>query len=114
MSAQVYYVLHLVSLLLLSGFTFQAFANTSAERRGRTMMLTGISGFVALVAGFGLLAKLGHGFELWVIVKLVCWLGLMAISGMAFRRPGKVKQLTLVASALITVAVYSVYVLRLD
>lgn len=112
MSAQVYYVLHLVSLFLLSGFTFQAFANTAPERRGRTMMLTGISGFVALVAGFGLLAKLGHGFELWVILKLVCWLGLMAISGMAFRKPAQAATLTRIAAVLIAGAVYSVYVLK--
>lgn len=113
MSAQVYYVLHVLSVLLLTGFTFGAFANPAPERRGRAMMLTGITGLIALVAGFGLVSKLGHEFtDLWLIVKLVCWLGLAAISGMAFRKPEKVGALTIVASILLATAVVSVYVLR--
>ena len=44
-----------------------------------------------------------------MIGKLVCWLGLSAMAGMAYRKPGSVGMLSLVTSALILAAVYLVY-----
>jgi hypothetical protein len=109
MNQLVYSLLHVLSIILLTAFTFQAFAAPTPENRKRTMMLTGILSLVALVAGFGLLAKLGYGFPGWVVVKLVCWLGLSAMAGMAFRAPSKTGVLTTASVALLVIALYAVY-----
>ena len=109
MSPLVYHLLHVGGVILLAAFTFQAFAAPVAATKKRVMMLTGILSVVVLVGGFGLLAKLDLGFPGWVIGKLVCWLGLSAMAGMAYRKPGSVGMLSLVTSALILAAVYLVY-----
>ena len=72
-------------------------------------MATGILSLLMLVAGFGLLSKLALGFPGWVIVKLVCWLGLAALSGVAYRSPEKAGALSGIAIALVAVALYMVY-----
>lgn len=109
MDANFYYVLHLVSGFLLIALTFQAFAAPTPERRKKNLMYSGIAGFVMLVAGFGLLAKLEYSFSGWVIGKLVCWLILMALGGIAFRRSEAAGRLSLIATIVITVAVWLVY-----
>ena len=103
-----YYILHVSSVLVLAVYTFYAFA-APAETRKRVMMITGIASLLALVAGFGLQAKLHYGFPGWLIVKLVCWLGLSALAGIGYRRRAAVGTLSLVALALLIVAVVMVY-----
>jgi len=108
MSPTFYYILHLSSVLVLTGYTFYAFA-AAPETRKRVMMITGIASLVALVAGFGLRSKLGYGFPGWLIVKLVCWLGLSALAGFGYRRRGSVGVLSVIAIALVIIAVVMVY-----
>lgn len=108
MSPIVYYILHLSAVLVLTGYTFYAFAAPPATRKS-TMMITGISSLVALIAGIGLLHKLGYGFPGWAIVKIVCWLGLSALAGIGYKRRGAVGVLALVAIVLAVVAVVMVY-----
>ncbi|HIG12691.1 MAG: hypothetical protein ABGY71_13745 [bacterium] len=112
MPIALYHILHVAGALLLAGFTFAVFANPSPERRGRSMMTLGILGAIVLVAGFGLLAKLSLGFEIWVILKLVAWLGLSALSGLAFRKPELCGLWRLLAAGFLCLAVYAVYGLR--
>ena len=112
MSPTFYYILHLAALFVLAGYTFYAFG-APAETRKRVMMITGIASVLALVAGFGLQAKLGYKFtEGWLIVKIVCWLGLSALAGFGYRRRDAAGTLALVASALIVVALVMVYYVR--
>ena len=47
---------------------------------------------------------------MWVLIKMVCWLGLSAVAGMAFRKPESVGGLRIVTMALIVVALVMVYV----
>jgi hypothetical protein len=108
MNVLVYYILHVVSVLVLTGYTFYAFA-APAETRKRVMMITGIASVLALIAGFGLLAKLNYGFPGWLIVKMVCWFGLSGLAGFGYRRRGAAGTLALVAIALATIAVVMVY-----
>lgn len=113
MNPQYYYLLHIFALFILAAHTFMAFANPAPENRKRTMMITGIASLLVLVSGFGLLAKLhANQFSGWVIVKLVCWLGLSALAGIAYRRPHLRGVLSTVALALILVALVMVYVVR--
>jgi hypothetical protein len=62
------------------------------------------------ISGMGLAPKIGYAISsTWIIVKLGCWPVLMALSGIAFRRPGAVKTLGLVALALLSTGVVMVY-----
>jgi hypothetical protein len=77
MSYQFYKVLHVVSLFLL--FTsLAAAAFAPQDKRKPWVALHGVATVIALVAGFGLLARLGlmKGLPGWVHVKLVIWLAL--------------------------------------
>ncbi len=108
-----YYLLHLFSLFVLTAHTFMAFGNPDPANRKQTMIITGIATLLVLVSGFGLLAKLHPGqFPGWVIVKLVCWLGLSALAGIVYRRPHLRGLLATVALGLILVALFMVYIVR--
>lgn len=109
MSPIFYYIVHVISVLVLTGYTFYAFA-APAETRKRVMMITGIASLLVLIGGFGLQAKLGYGFPGWLIVKLVCWLGLSALAGLGYRRRGSAGMFALIAVVLVIVAVVMVYV----
>lgn len=80
-----YHFFHVGSLMLLAAALFAAIGKPAATKK-RTMMITGILSLIVLVTGFGMLAVMHYGFRGWVIVKLVCWLGLAALPGMAYRR----------------------------
>lgn len=108
-----YSVLHVFALFVLVAHTFMAFANPAPENRKRTMMITGIATLLVLVSGMGLLAKLhGNQFSGWVIVKLVCWLGISALAGFAYRRPHLRSTLAAVALLLVLTALVMVYIVR--
>ena len=109
MKLQIYQVLHVGSMVLLTGFIFQAFANPDLKHKKRTGMITGILALLMLIGGFGLVSTMKVGFPWWVIVKLVCWLGLASISGMAYRKPQRIPLLSVVAIALILTAIVTVY-----
>jgi hypothetical protein len=108
MSPAFYYILHVSSILVLTGYTFYAFA-AAPETRKRVLMISGIASLLALVAGFGLQAKLGYGFPGWLIVKIVCWLGLSALAGFGYRRRGAAAALAVVALLFAFIAVVMVY-----
>ena len=108
MNPTVYSILHVTAVLVLAGYTFYAFA-AAPETRKRVMMITGIASVLALVGGFGLQAKLGYGFPGWLIVKLVCWLGLSALAGFGYRRRGAAGTLAAVALLFSFIAVVMVY-----
>lgn len=104
-----YSILHVASAMLLVGVTFQAFAAPTPERRKMSLMFSGILSIIMLIGGFGLLAKLHLGFPVWIIIKLLCWLGLSAMAGIAFRRPGQVGNLSRISIGLIVIALLMVY-----
>jgi hypothetical protein len=109
MSPTVYYILHVFSILVLTGFTFHAFA-APAETKKKVMAITGIASLLALISGFGLISKVYQNqFAAWMIVKLVCWLGLSALAGIGYRKREKARALRLVALALVFAAVFAVY-----
>lgn len=108
MSPLFYYILHVISLLVLTGYTFYAFA-APPETKKKVMAITGIASLVALIAGFGLQAKVVGGFPGWLIVKMVCWFGLSGLAGMGYRKRGIVGGLAIAACVLVTVAVIMVY-----
>lgn len=110
MSPTTYYIIHLVSLFVLAGYTFYAFA-APAETRKKVLMLTGIASVLVLISGFGLISKVySNQFQGWMIVKLVAWLGLSALAGLGYRRRGAARVFAVVAIVLVLAAVIAVYV----
>jgi len=107
-----YQILHVFSVLVLTGFTFYAFA-APAETRKKVLIVTGIASLLVFISGFGLVTKLlgaGSGmWPLWALLKLAAWLGLSALAGFGYRRRAKAPVFMAVAVALIFMAVYSVY-----
>ena len=108
MSLSFYRILHVFSLLALTGLTFYAFAGP-AETRKRTLMMSGIFSLLMLISGFGMLAKLHLGMPPWILIKLVAWLGLSALGGIGYRMRNHICLLKAVALALILAALYAVY-----
>ena len=105
-----YQILHLLSLIVLTAHTFMAFANPAPENRRRTMLVTGIAALLMFISGFGMLTVQKIPFATgWVIVKLVCLIGLSGLSGFAYRRAHLRNTLSLVALVLVVAALAMVY-----
>jgi hypothetical protein len=81
MSAEFYRVFHLFGLMLLFTGIGLVLAGGTARKFG--MVSHGVGLLLMLVAGFGLLAKMQHGFQAWVIVKIVLWVGFAFIPVLA-------------------------------
>lgn len=112
MSPQVYYILHLVSLLALTGGVFYGFAGAPSTRK-TVLIVTGIASLLMLISGFGLLAKLhGNQFSTWVIVKLVAWLGVSALAGIGYRKRDQAGLFMGIIGLLLFVALLMVYYVR--
>ena len=106
-----YQLLHILSLIVLTAHTFMAFANPLPENRKRTMMITGIAALLLFISGFGMLTinKIPFASTPWIWIKVVCWLGVSAMAGFAYRKAHLRGVLSFVTLALIAVAVTMVY-----
>ena len=106
----VYYLLHVLSLIFLTATAFQAFAAPKPEGRVKHIILTIVLAAAMLTGGFGLLAKVhASQWHTWVIIKLVCWLGLCGVAGHAYRKPGMAGTFRWLVIAFVTVGVWAVY-----
>ena len=110
MNPSFYHLLHVFSLLVLTAHTYMAFANPAPENRKRTMMITGIASLLMLISGFGLMAKLyDNHLAAWMVVKLFCWLGFTALSGIAYRKAHLRGLLSFLGLTLLLIALVMVY-----
>lgn len=108
-----YKVLHLIGVMFLL-FSLGAYLMLSMNKseRGRKLaaMTHGISVLIILVAGFGLLARLGFfgtgGWPFWVWTKLMVWLILAAIIVLIKRVPSLIPVLWFLIPALAGLAAY--------
>lgn len=74
MDPQIYKVLHLVGVMLVFFGIGAVVLGVGAAKRKVAMMSSGIGLLLLLVAGFGMIPKLGYKMtEGWVIVKMVIW-----------------------------------------
>jgi hypothetical protein len=94
MSYEIYKVLHLLGLSLvvlsLGGIILHAINGGSKQsnsfRKG-AMITHGVGLLFLLVAGFGMLARMGiHSFPGWVMGKVVIWLILGAFVALAYKQ----------------------------
>ena len=100
MSYPFYLVLHLVGVFLivvsLGGITLHMMNGGTREFAMRKWVgaTHGLGLLIALIAGFGLLAKLGIGHDglpVWVIGKLVIWLILGGMPAFIYRKSNLAK-----------------------
>jgi hypothetical protein len=103
------HIVHVGSALLLVGSTFYAFAGVP-ETRKSVLIWGGLASLVLLLTGLRMWQGL-YGFHGgWAVVKLVCWLGLSSIAGIAYRRREQAGLLMLITVVLALTAVAMVYV----
>ena len=104
-----YQVLHVISLLALSAFSYGIICS---DHNKTLKKLYGAASFFVLLGGFGLMARLGYTFRdnPWITVKLIIWLLLSAGVPVLIKRTNlsKVKMGTLVL-LLLFFAVFMVY-----
>jgi hypothetical protein len=108
----VYKTFHLVGVMLtvvaLGGMAIHA-ANGGTRDQSLTRRLTtashGLGLLLVLVAGFGMLARLGGtAGSGWVLIKLVIWLTLGAAAVVPYRRPQFARALFLIVPLLAALA----------
>ncbi len=118
MNPNIYQVLHVVGILMLFlGYgallarSMAAPDNVSVRKLGS--ITSGVGLLLILVAGFGLISKLGHSFVApWLIVKMVIWLALGGLIVLINRKPQLAVMLWWLLIALGAVAASMVYIVR--
>lgn len=103
------HILHVLGAIGLVGATFYACAG-APETRKKTLMWGGIASLLVVLTGVRMWQGLYHFTGGWAVVKIFCWLGLSAFTGIAYRRREKaglwiVLSITLAATALAMVYV---------
>ncbi len=104
-----YQVVHVLSLLLLTGVGFALIASDNDKPLRK---FYGILSFLVLLGGFGLIAKLGYSFKenTWLTVKLGMWILLAGGLPIALKRLSLSKPVLMLSYGVILfIAVYSVY-----
>ena len=113
-----YQVLHIVGIsMVFLGYgallarSMAAPENVSVRKLGSITSGIGLS--LILVAGFGLIAQLGHSFtDTWILVKFAIWLILGGLVVLINRKPQLAILLWCLLIALSTTAAIMVYVVR--
>lgn len=89
---QVYNVIHFIGIFMIflgyGGLIVRSITG-SDDRRIRKLgaITSGIGLFLVLLGGFGLLARLGYGWPLWVLVKIAIWMILGFLIMVINRKP---------------------------
>lgn len=110
MSPQVYQIIHVLGVILLFALTFSAFAKPTPERRRPLLIASGVLALIVFIAGWGLIEKIyQRQIAGWMIVKMIVWLAMAAITGVVFRRPHLARLFSWIAVALAAIAVLMVY-----
>ena len=118
MDPSFYQVLHIVGIsMVFLGYgallarSMAAPENVSVRKLGS--ITSGIGLTLILVAGFGLVAKLGYNYtETWILVKFVIWLLLGGLIVLINRKPQLAMLLWCLLIALSATATIMVYVVR--
>ena len=109
MDPKLFYFLHVFSIILPTGFTFAIAENAQKHKKKIIAIVMGIPALIVFVGVFGLMAKLhnnniGQGR---VIVKILAWLFISGLGGMAFKKSKSFIQADPVTS--VGIAVFMVY-----
>jgi hypothetical protein len=114
MSYEFYKVLHILGLSLvvlsLGGIIHHVInggtKQSDAFRKG-TMITHGVGLLLLVVAGFGMLAKLGiYSPPAWVIAKIGIWLALGAFVAIAYKKAALAKKFWVAVPVLVVVSAF--------
>lgn len=116
MPAYIYHILHVVGILMvfmgygaLLARSLSGSTDLSVKKLGS--ITSGIGLLLILIAGFGLISKMGYPFHAgWIIVKLLIWLGLGGLIAIINRKPdcaGKLWWILIALGAIAAVMVYA-------
>lgn len=111
MSYQTYKLIHLTGVLMVFLSLGGLIGRALLEDKGTSLkkfagMTNGIGLILALVGGFGLVAKLGYAFRGWVIAKLILWLVFGVMIAVVNRKPQHARVLWWVVIGLGGLAAY--------
>ena len=118
MSHQIYQILHILGILMVflgyGALLGRALAGSDCPRLKKMGSITsGIGLLLILVAGFGLIAKLGYNYsETWIWIKLAVWVALGGMIVAINRKPCCAPKIWWVLLALGTIAIAAVYWFR--
>ena len=102
------HVLHVLGAIVMVGAVLVALV-APAEAKKKTLLWGGIASLVVVLTGVRLWQGVYHFSGYWPVAKIVCWLGLSALVGVAFRRREAAGVLRIVALGLAALALYLVY-----
>lgn len=102
------HVLHVFGAIGMVGAVLVACV-APVEARKKTLIWGGVASLLVLVTGIRLWQGVYQFAGYWPVAKIVCWLGLSALVGIAFRRRGAAGLLRVLTLALAAVALYLVY-----
>ena len=104
------HIVHIFSVMLLIGTTFYAFAG-APETKKRIAMYSGMAALLIVLTGVRMWqAQFGFALAGWIVLKLICWLGISAMSGLAYRRREQVRLWIALTCLFSAVAVIMAYV----
>lgn len=116
MPYEFYKTLHAISTVMVimglagaAAVTVNGVARASNKFRLTLAITHGLGMLIALVAGFGLMARLGmmgQGWPLWISLKLSIWVILGGLIALIYRVPSTAKWVWWVVLALYGVAAY--------
>ncbi|PIT99777.1 MAG: hypothetical protein COT74_08305 [Bdellovibrionales bacterium CG10_big_fil_rev_8_21_14_0_10_45_34] len=116
MSYEFYKLIHILSwgllLVILGGvslYRVEGGQKANFKRRKLVSIVHGVALLIALVTGFGLLARLGimRDWSLWVYIKLAVWLFLGAWLAFIWKVPSKARILFGVLTLSLLIAAYA-------
>lgn len=115
MPANFYSLLHITGILMvfigygsLIGLALSKVENPGVKKLGA--ITSGIGLTLLLVAGFGLIAKMGYSYtSTWIIVKIIIWLLLGSLVAFINRKPQWAKFLWWITLLLGFIAILMVY-----
>ncbi len=115
LSYEVYKFMHLVGLALLvfclGAICLQMLNGKSRDFQNRKILMIGhgVGLALMLIAGFGMMARLGltAAWPSWIYIKFVVWLSLGLITAVMLRKPKWNKWLSIATIALVATAAYA-------
>ena len=114
MPAYIYQILHLSGLVLvflsLGGAVVRSMSKSDEPAiRKLVGMSHGIGMLLVFIAGFGLIAKTGVGFQAWVFIKIGIWILLAVLFAIINRKPDLAGTLWYMVLLVAVIAIILVY-----
>jgi len=95
MTFEFYKILHIIGIIMLflgvGGAVVNSILNTKSNPIEKFVLMNhGVGLLIIIIAGFGMLAKMGGGMQFpgWIIIKVVIWLVMGALIMFIKKKPG--------------------------